>query len=96
MTIIEPNKNNFRSKITSYLLVGLVLFEAALSIFAYNQSVKLNYSLKENHKKSEIVRAENSDLKNQLYLVLDIENADVLAGKLGLIKERKPEYLAQR
>ncbi|MDO8466866.1 MAG: hypothetical protein Q7S83_01865 [bacterium] len=96
MTIIEPNKNSFKSKIVAYLLMGLVLFEAGLSIFAYNQSVQLNYSLKENHKKTEIVRAENADLKNQLYLALDIENADVLAGKLGLIKERKPEYLAQR
>ena len=76
--------------------MGLVLFEAALSIFAYNRSVQLNHSLKESHKKIEIVRAENADLKNQLYLVLDIESADVLASKLGLIKERKPEYLALR
>lgn len=96
MTIIEPNKNSFKSKITTYLLVGLVLFEAALSIFSYNQSVRLNYSLKENHRKTEIVKAENADLKNQLYLALDIDNADVLAAKFGLIKERKPEYLAQR
>lgn len=96
MTIIEPNKNSFKSKIATYLLIGFVLVEAALSIFAYNQSVQLNHSLKENHKIIEAARADNADLKNQLYLALDIENSDVLAGKFGLVKERKPEYLAQR
>lgn len=96
MTIIEPNKNSFKSKLATYLLIGFVLFEAGLSIFAYNQSVQLNHSLKESHKIIEAARADNADLKNQLYLALDIENSDVLAGKFGLVKERKPEYLAQR
>lgn len=94
MTIIEPNKNSFKSKIPIILIVGLVLFEAILSVVSYNQNVQLNYALKENHKQIEVLQADGADLKNQLYLVLDFENSDQLAGKLGLVKERKPEYLA--
>ncbi len=80
----------------TYLLVGLVLFEAALSVLFYNQNVQLNHATKENQKKIEIVRSENADLKNQLYLALDLESSDVLAAKFGLVKERKPDYLAIR
>ncbi len=96
MTIIEPNKNSFRSKLPIYSLVGLVLFEAVLSVLFYNQNVQLNHATKENQKNIEIVRSENADLKNQLYLALDLENSDLLAAKLGLVKESKPEYLAIR
>lgn len=94
MTIIEPNKNSFRSKMPICCIIGLVLFEVVLSVLAYNQNVQMNYALKENHKKIESVQAMNADLKNQLYLVLDLENSDKLAAQWGLVKDRKPEYLA--
>ncbi len=96
MTIIEPNKNSFKSKAPTYLIVGLVLLEAALSVLFYNQNVQFNHALKDNQKKIEMVRSENADLKNQLYLALDLENSDILAAKFGLVKERKPDYLAIR
>lgn len=96
MTIIEPNKNSFRSRLPLYLAVGLVVIEAVLSIFAYNRNVGINHAIKQSIENIEILRADNADLKNQLYLVLDLENADFLAAKLGLVKERKPEYLALR
>lgn len=94
MTIIEPNKNSFRSRLPLYLAAGFVMLEALLSIFAYNFNVKINHSIKESIKQIETLRADNADLKNQLYLVLDLENSDILAAKLGLVKERRPEYLA--
>lgn len=94
MTIIEPNKNSFRSKLLIYLAVGLVVVEAVLSIFSYNHNVSINRAIKQSIADMEVLRGDNADLKNQLYLVLDLENADFLAAKLGLIKERRPEYLA--
>ena len=72
------------------------MLEAVLSIFSYNRNVGINHAIKQNIENIEVLRADNADLKNQLYLVLDIENADFLAAKLGLVKERKPEYLAFR
>ena len=80
----------------AYLAVGLVLFEVVLSVLFYNQNVQLNHALKDNQQKIETVRSENADVKNQLYLVMDMENSDQLAAKFGLVKERKPDYLAIR
>ncbi len=80
----------------AYLAVGLVLFEVVLSVLFYNQNVQLNHALKDNQKKIETVRSENADMKNKLYLVMDMENSDQLAAKFGLVKERKPDYLAIR
>ncbi len=95
MTIIEPNKSRFKINLLITLVIGFILAEAVLSIFAYNRSVRMNYSLNENKKAIEELQVSNADLKNDLYSVLDLQNADQLAAKLGLIKERKPEYLAR-
>lgn len=96
MTIIEPNKNKFKLNFLLILVIGFILAEAVLSIFAYNKSVQISYSLSENKKAIEELRASNADFKNQLYSVLDLENAPELAAKFGLIKEGKPEYLARQ
>lgn len=96
MTIIEPNKNKFKLNFLIILVIGFILAEAVLSIFAYNRSVRISYSLNENKKSIEELRVSNADFKNQLYSVLDLENADKLAARFGLIKEGKPEYLARQ
>ena len=95
MTIIEPNKSKFKLNLLIILIIGFILAEAVLSIFAYNKSVRINYSLNENKKAIEELQVSKADLKNQLYSVLDLQNADILAAKLGLIKEKRPEYLAR-
>lgn len=94
MTIIEPNKNKFKLSILTSFIIGLIIFEAVLSIFAYNQNVRLTHALSLSQKSLGDFQAQNADLKNKLYTILDFKNADQLAEKLGLIKERKPEYLA--
>lgn len=94
MTIIEPNKNSFQSKVRLWLILGLVLGSVVLGIFLYSTSVQLSYNLEIKMKSIAEARAENAELKNNLYVLMDFENADELAQKLGLIKERRPEYLA--
>jgi hypothetical protein len=95
MTIIEPNKSKFKSNFLIILIIGLIISGAVLSIFAYNKSVSLSYNLNIQRKSVEALQVENADLKNQLYAVLDFQNAAQLADRLGLIKEKKPEYLAR-
>lgn len=94
MTIIEPNKNKFNLNFLMIFAIGLVICAALLSIFAYAKSVKIDHALSSYQKTLDQLRAESADLKNELYAILDFQNADQLAEKLGLIKERKPEYLA--
>lgn len=96
MTIIEPNKNKFKLNLLILLVIGFIIAEAIFSIFAYNKSVSINHSLNENQKAVEEFQVLNADLKNELYSVLDLQNTDQLAAKLGLIKEKKPEYLARQ
>ncbi len=63
---------------------------------AYNRNVQLNHALRQELRTVDLTRAESADLKNQLYLALDFEDVGYLASKLGLIKERKPEYIAMQ
>lgn len=93
MTIIEPNKN--KSNLLIALTVGLIILGAVLTIFAYNQSVRFSHALSDQRKSIDSLQVKNAELKNQLYAILDIQKVDQLAEKLGLIKERKPEYLAR-
>lgn len=94
MTIIEPKKNKIRLNAFWTMIVGLVLFEAGVSIYSYSQNVQLSHELRETTKAIELLRISTADFKSQLYTKLDLQNVDHLAGSLGLIKERKPEYLS--
>lgn len=96
MTIIEPNKNKFKIGIFAFIIIALIIIEAVFSIFAYNKSVHLGHGLRDRSGELEALAVENADLKNKLYEVLDFQNADKLAERLGLVKERKPEYLARQ
>lgn len=94
MTIIEPKKNKGRYSFAWTMTIGLVLFEALLSIYSYSQNVRLTHELFSTTKAIESLRISTADFKNQLYAKLDLKNADKIADKLGLIKEKKPEYLS--
>lgn len=76
------------------MTIGLILFEALLSIYSYSQNVRLSSELLSTAKEIEALSISTSDFKNQLYAKLDLKNVDQVAGKLGLIKEKKPEYLS--
>ena len=96
MTIIEPNKNRFHLSLLMTLAISFVILGAILSIFAYSQSVRLHHLLDEQQVLIDDLQVQTADLKNRLYTLLDFGNVDQLAEQLGLIKERKPEYLARQ
>lgn len=96
MTIIQPNKNKFKLNFAVILAGGFILLEAMLSVFANNFSVELAYALKTERKNLEVLRAETAELKNDLYAILDIQDAEEFSSKFGLVKDKKPNYLANR
>lgn len=96
MTIIEPNKNKFRFNFTIAFIASFTAIEIVFGIFIYSQNVSVNYQLTEKNKIVENFQAQNADLKNRLYTILDFQNVDQLADQLGLIKERKPDYLVRQ
>lgn len=72
---------------------GLLLAMVILSVFFYNANVDLRYSSSEIN--SVIARLEtgNAELSDKLYSKLDFENVEEVSSRLGLVKERAPEYL---
>lgn len=79
------------------MLAGsFILLEAILSVFINNQSVELTHVLKAEKKNLETLQAETAELKNNLYAILDIQDPEEFSSKLGLVKDRKPEYLTVR
>lgn len=94
MTIIEPKKNKLQFNALWILAIGLVLVEVALTVYAYSQNVRLSHELWDVERNIESLRISTTDFKNQIYANLDLQNVDQLAEKLGLVKERKPEYLS--
>lgn len=96
MTIIEPKKNKIRFSALWMFIIGVILAEGIFSVYAYSQNVRLSHELRVTEKAIEELRISTADFKSQTYAKLDLQNVDTLAAKLGLVKERKPEYLSQR
>ncbi len=96
MTIIEPKKNKFQLNIQWTIAIGLIVVEAVVSIVSYSTNVRLAHDVRDTMKSIEALRISTSDLRNQLYAKLDLQNVDELAGTLGLVKARVPEYLSAR
>ena len=94
MTIIQPNKNKLKLNFVTLLLIGAIVAGAVLTIITYNQSVQLSYALDQQLTLAKELRAQNADLENELYEKLGLQNVEELAAKLGLVRERRPEYLA--
>ncbi len=94
MTIIEPKKNKLKLNILGLIMISVILVEAVLSVFAYSHNVRLSHNLLEVEKSIESLRISTADFKNQIYAKLELQSVDQLAEKLGLVKERRPEFLS--
>lgn len=95
MTIFTPHHNQ---TIKHFLLIlfALLLVGGVLYIFEYNSLVNARFAL--NNLKKDLVglQAQNADLKNQLYTVIDPAKLAALAASKGLILEGKPQYVTNQ
>lgn len=96
MTIIQPNKNRIKVNLTPLILAAAVILAILFAVFLNNQIVNLKYSLSDAEKRLERLRVANAESKNQLYVILDMQNHSELASRLGLVKENKPIYLKEQ
>ena len=76
------------------MAIGVILAEGVLSVYAYSQNVRLDHELRNTERTIGALRISTADFKSQMYATMDPQNVDTLAAKLGLTKERKPEYLS--
>ncbi len=91
MTIIQPNKNEDIRKLVTFLTVGLVAVFLAV-VFLYMQTVSLKHELAQKRDTLETLKVENAELKNNFYNLVDVNNLEKLAGELGLIQDKNPQW----
>ncbi len=93
MTIIQPNTHRFRIHAAFILVIVLVVGGALLNIFLYNETVQLNHSIRVATEDIKGLQAENADVRNELYKVLDPEHLKATALELGFVKDTAPRYI---
>ncbi|MDP1538724.1 MAG: hypothetical protein Q8M00_01705 [bacterium] len=93
MTIIQPNKNNYK---TSFLIPVLLItsISAALwGVFLYNQLVNVRHEIKRQENNLRQAEVTNAELKNNLYSIIDAKNLKSSTDSQSLILDKNPEYL---
>ncbi len=91
MTIIQPNKNEDIRRLTTFLTVGLVTVILGI-VFLYMQTVSLKHDLAKKRDTLEALKVENAELKNNFYNLVDVNNLEALAGELGLVQDKNPQW----
>ncbi len=91
MTFIEQDKKSGYSwmAIAFVVLLGVEVFAG---IFFYSQSVNSRHETAQAIKSLRESEAENANLKAGLAVASGAENVKKVAGELGLVLEKNPEY----
>ncbi len=91
MTIIQPNKNEDIRRLVTLLSAGLIIVLLAV-VFLYMQTVISKHDLAKKHNALEALKVENAELKNNFYTLVDVGNLEQLAGELGLVQDKNPQW----
>ncbi len=91
MTIIQPLKN--KNKLSPIILVLIIFLMAGFYIYEYNRLVSFNFRIQSLEKTLVDYRVLNSDLKRQLYQLVDSARLEELAKESGLVLDQQPQYL---
>ncbi len=91
MTIIQPNKNEDIRRLITLLSTGLIVVVLAV-VFLYMQTVTSKHDLAKKHSTLETLKVENAELKNNFYTLVDVGNLEQLAGELGLVQDKNPQW----
>lgn len=91
MTIIQPNRYEDMKRLVTFLgvaLIGVLLVMVVL----YIQTVDLRHDLDRKRNALEEIKVQNADLKNSFYGLTDTGNLERLAGELGLVQDKNPQW----
>lgn len=91
MTIIQPNKNEDIRRLVTLLSTGLIIVFLAV-VFLYMQTVISKHNLAKKRNSLETLKVENAELKNNFYTLVDVGNLEQLAGELGLVQDKNPQW----
>jgi len=93
MTIIQPNKNNFKIDFFISALMLIFIISVIWGVFLYNQAVDFRHEVDDIAKILKQSEVENAELKNVLYSIIDSKDSESLAVSESLVLEKNPEYI---
>ncbi len=93
MTILASAKIRFWQSPFIIGLFSLLILILFVGVSLYNENVDLKHRIASVEKSTENLRANNADLKNQLYRILDASHLSAAAVEFGLVIESYPRYL---
>ncbi len=96
MTIIQPNKNNYKTSFLISVLLITSISAALWGVFLYNQLVNLRHEVKKQETNFSRAEVMNAELKNNLYSIIDAKNLKSSIDSQSLILDKNPEYLKEK
>ncbi len=93
MTIIQPHKNNRKSKflISIFIIAGLGM--AIWGLFLYNQMVSFRHDLTKGEETLRKAEISNAELKDKLYNTINTTNFSSSTTSQSLILDKNPQYV---
>ncbi len=80
-------------KMWLWVFGALILSGGIFSILLYASTVELRYQVSIEHERAQQLEIENTEFKNQLYVLKDSLRDEEIALGLGLVLDRNPIYL---
>lgn len=93
MTIIQPNKNNYKTSFLISVLLITSISTALWGVFLYNQLVNVRHEIKRQENNLRQAEVMNAELKNNLYSIIDAKNLKSSTDSQSLILDKNPEYV---
>jgi hypothetical protein len=96
MTIIQPNKNNYKMSFLISVLLITSISAALWGVFLYNQLVNVRHEIKRQENNLRQAEVMNAELKNNLYSIIDAKNLKSSTDSQSLILDKNPEYVKRK
>ena len=92
MTIIRPNQNQDLKRL-AIILRSVFIAVFLIGVFVYVNKVTLKHDVAKTQTNIERMKVENAELKNRYYEMLDAGNLERVAGELGLVQDKNPQWV---
>lgn len=92
MTFIQHHKSNLLQTWMLWVLVALTVVASVWLVYLYNRAVNLKHGISEVQNEIERIQTENSELKEEIFVLLDSDKFREFAAERGLVQERDPRY----
>lgn len=92
MTIIQPNRTSNTLNWVLWTLTATVMLSAVWLVIAYNQVVNLSHTVAETKARIAELNAQNAELKEQAFAMLDAGKFEKLALDAGFVQDKSPVY----